>query len=123
MKIHSTGRRGLNVVSSKKKEIRQSGFQTLLLNRLENIRTAQNVNPAEQVVPKEAEAWSIIEDAAHLLDKAMEQIHRGGHPDPDIVDSLQELRIQLNRNSTNNQIEEANAIIAVEAGRLQAWER
>jgi len=123
MKIRNTGHRS-PFISTKKNDVKQSSFRSLLQSRLEKIRTARKIEIAEQSVPEDAEAWGMVENAVHLLDEAMEQIQRDGSPNADIVKSLQKIRNQLDRNNNKGrQVEEASTIIAVETNRLQAWDR
>jgi uncharacterized membrane protein len=60
----------------------------------------------------------MIEDAARLLDEAMEHIQRDGSPSPKTIESLQDLRARMNQKGRD---EEVDAIIAAETRRLQAW--
>jgi len=117
MKINSVGRQNPNVAKTKEKSVKGGSFQSILKSRLESIQTTQNSNDLEQAPSGRNEAWDMIEDAARLLDEAMEHIQKDGSPNPQTIHSLQELHTRLNQKGNN---EEVDAIIAAETRLLQA---
>jgi len=118
MKINSVGRQNLNASKAKEKQVNGGSFQSILKSRLEDIQTVQKTDAFEQAPSGKTEIWAMVEDAARLLDEAMENIQKDGSPSPKTIESLQELRSQLNQKGSD---EEVDAIIAAETHRLQAW--
>jgi len=122
MKIHNVNHQEPKALRSKKKRAQAGSFQSLLKSRLETmqaVQKAEDVRKSESDTPK---AWELIESAAQLLDKAMEQIQKNGRPDTEVVNALQELHAQLHRDAgLDGNAKEVDTIIAVETGRLQAW--
>jgi len=118
MKIRSVGRPNPNLSRTKEKSATTGSFQSILKSRLEGISTVQKTDNPEQAPSGRAELWDMIEDAARLLDEAMEHIQKDGSPSPHTIHSLQELRGRLRQKGS---AEEVDAIIAAETSRLQAW--
>jgi uncharacterized membrane protein len=118
MKINGVGRQTPNVAKTKEKSVKSGSFQSILKSRLESIQPVQHSNDFEQNSSGHNEVWEMIEDAARLLDEAMEHIQKDGSPSPQTLHSLQALHARLNQKGSN---EEVDAIIAAETQRLQAW--
>jgi len=118
MKINSVGRQNPNIAKTKEKSVKSGSFQSILKSRLENIQTVQHSNDLDHGSSGSNEAWDMIEDAARLLDEAMEHIQKDGSPSPQTIHSLQALHSRLSQKGNN---EEVDAIIAAETRRLQAW--
>jgi len=118
MKISSVGRQNLNSSKTKEKQIHGGSFQSILKSRLEGIQTVQKNDTFEHAPSGNTEVWEMIEDAARLLDEAMEHIQKDGSPSPKTIESLQELRGQLDQKGSDKEVD---AIIAAETRRLQAW--
>ena len=118
MKIRSVGHQHTNSSKVKGKHVKEGSFQSILKNRLENIQTVQKTDPQEQHSPNKPEVWEMVEDAARLLDEAMENIRKDGSPSPQTIHSLQELRGRINQHGSD---EEVSTIIAAETSRLQSW--
>ena len=112
-----------NFSKAKEKSGKAGSFQSILKSRLEKIQPVQNTGDLEQPASGTHEAWNTVEDAARLLDEAMEHIQKDGYPSPHTIHALQELRGQLKQNRDNKgSTEEVDAIIAAETSRLQTWD-
>jgi len=98
------------------------GFRLLLQEHIEEISQTQAIVDTPPSIPCPPETWQLIEDAACLLDTAMEEILRHGAPDPETVCSLQGLRTRLAYESRSGRGSEVDTIIAVETIRLGNWE-
>jgi len=101
-------------VSRKRDE--SDSFRTLLESRLEKIRAAHPVAGDRAEEENRNDAWRAMEEAAALLDTALEQIRERGAPDRETVTSIEALRHRF-----GGRDEEACAIIATEARRLSDW--
>ncbi len=122
MKIRSTDPSRVNTIRVKKSEVKGGSFQELLHTRLDGIQPqSENNHPGEE--PKRASnTLNLIEDAALMLDKALEQIQQNGQPSDEIAHSLDLLRDQMKQSfSDSDTVRTADAIIAVETSRLQSW--
>lgn len=97
-------------------------FQTLLDTEIDATRSK---SPSEQRDNSEAPAlqrWQLVEEAATLLDQALEQLAAGEKPAEDVLNSIQKLRSQLHQQSgeTSVELQQADAILAVEAERIHS---
>jgi len=122
MKIRSTDPSRVNTAKAKKSEVKGGSFQELLHTRLDGIHSQpENNHPGEE--PKStSNTLNLIEDAALVLDKALEQIQQNGQPSDEIAQSLNLLRDQLKQECPDSDnLKAADAIIAVETSRLQSW--
>ena len=124
MKIHSSTAARITVKTgqTKKKPVVGDGFRLLLQEHIEEISQTQATVDTTRGIPCPPETWQVIEDAACLLDTAMEEILRQGAPEPETVRSLQGLRTRLGRESRSGRGSEVDAIIATETSRLGEWE-
>ena len=122
MKIRSTDPSRVNTAKVKKSEVKGGSFQELLHTRLDGIHPQpENNHPGEE--PKSASnTLNLIEDAALMLDKALEQIQQNGQPSEEIAHSLSLLRDQLKKGVPDSEnLRAADAIIAVETSRIESW--
>lgn len=94
-------------------------FRTLLKQRLSAL-SEEGTIPSQNEQP---ESWSMIEDAALLLDEAMSRLKEGDTPSPELVQNLRDLRKQLRRrmSDSNDDLAELDTLIAVETSRLEQW--
>lgn len=94
-------------------------FRTLLQQRLSALSEDGTI-PSQNEHP---ESWSMIEDAALLLDEAMSRLQEGNAPSPELVQNLRELRKQLRRRipDGNEGLADLDTLIAVETHRLERW--
>jgi len=123
MKINNIKHHGVKAGIVKKKHVQPGSFQSLLTNKLETLRTAQQANDINEPESDAPKVWNMIGDAARLLDTAMDQIQRNGFPDQEVVHSLHELHARLHQGAgMDGKAKEADVIIAVETNRLQEWE-
>lgn len=122
MKIRSTDLSRVNTTKVKKSEVKGGSFQELLHSRLDGLHP-QSENNYSGEEPKSADnTLNLIEDAALMLDKALEQIQQNGQPSEEITHSLNLLRDQLKQKCPDSDnLKDADAIIAVETSRLQSW--
>ncbi len=62
----------------------------------------------------------IVEEAAQLLDQALEQLAAGEKPAEQVITSIQQLRTQLHRQpgDTTEALHQADTMLAVEAERI-----
>jgi len=103
------------------KKVNSNGtFQTFLETE---IAGTQNKTPSEKQEQKQADPqqrWQLVEEAAALLDHALEQLAAGEKPADDILNSIQQLRTQLYQHSDqkDDALNQADAILAVEAERI-----
>jgi hypothetical protein len=118
MRIHD---KRLNGVSPNKKSAKSGSvsgeFRTILQQRLEAMRDTGEVDA--QLDVEQLEAWGMVEEATHMLDKALEQIQNGNEPAEDLIQALQELRGKLQVKSDSKVMREVNALLAVESERLR----
>ncbi len=124
MKIHSSApaRATVKTKQVKKRHVVGNGFRSLLQEHIEEITQTHAIVDAKRKIPCAPGTWQIIEDAASLLDSAMEEILRKGAPNPDTVRLLQGLRKRLACEGQPDDGREVDAIIAVETSRLGDWE-
>ena len=67
----------------------------------------------------------LVEEAAKLLDQALEQLSAGEKPAEQVLSSIQQLRTQLHQQpgTSHETIEQADTILAVEAERIHTLNR
>ena len=124
MKIRSIEPSRVNSVKIKKSEVKGGSFQELLHTRLDGMHSQPEDNhPGEERKRTSSNSTlNLIEDAAFMLDKALEQIQQNGQPSEEIAHSLNLLRDQLKQECPDSDnLKAADAIIAVETSRLQSW--
>jgi len=123
MKIRSIGLNGSHSTKKKKTNDSSDDFRALLQkSSLEPTHPTHETGINAQSDRGSPETWTLIEDAASLLDKAMEQIQASGRPEPRLVQSLQALRSKLHQcKDSINGAEDLDALITVETQRLQTW--
>lgn len=122
MKIRSTDLSRVNSAKVKKSEVKGGSFQELLHTRLDGIHSQTEGNHPDEGTNSARNTLNLIEDAALVLDKALEQIQQDGQPSEEIAHSLNLLRDQLQRECPDSDnLKAADAIIAVETSRLQSW--
>jgi len=122
MKIRSTDPSRINTATVKKSEVKGGSFQELLHTRLDGIHSQSENNHPGEDSKGTSNTLNIIEDAALMLDKALEQIQQNGQPSEEISHSLSLLRNQMQqRLPDSDNLRTADAIIAVETSRLQSW--
>jgi len=63
--------------------------------------------------------WQLVEEAAELLDQALEQLNAGEKPAEQVIASIQQLRRQLKQTENSDDKSQADTLLAVEAGRIQ----
>jgi uncharacterized membrane protein len=122
MKIRSTDLSRVNTAKVKKSEVKGGSFQELLHTRLDGINPKPEHNHSDEEPKNTGNTLGLIEDAALMLDKALEQIQQNGQPSEEITHSLNLLRDQLKQACPDSDnLKAADAIIAVETNRLQSW--
>ncbi len=122
MKIRGIGLNGSHNTKKKKTNSSSDSFRALLQSSLETTHPIHETETNAQSDQGSPETWTLIEDAASLLDKAMEQIQASGQPEPELVQSLQALRSKLHQcKGSINGAEDLDALITVETQRLQTW--
>ena len=122
MKIGSTDPIRVGTAKAKKSEVKGSGFHELLHTRLDDIQPEARQDNSGDAAERSGNTLEIMEDAALMLDKALEQIQQDGQPSEEIADSLSKLRDQLKQRLPDSEnLKSADAIIAVETSRLQSW--
>jgi len=98
-----------------------SNFKALLQDEIDTVSDASITQEQDESnTPEQKQAWTLLDDATHLLDDILGQIETEGKPDPESIDSLQQLRRQLAGHDQSVQ-QEINTVIAVEAERLKSW--
>jgi len=122
MKIRSTDPSRVNTSRTKKPEVKGSSFEELLHTRLDGIHSQSEDNRPGEEYKNSGKTLNIIEDAALMLDQALEQIQHNEQPSEEITLSLNVLRKQLKQACPDSDsLKTADAIIAVETSRLQSW--
>ncbi len=122
MKINGIGQKRTNISKAKKTKTPTASFQELLQTRLEEIHAPTETGETTRAGDESRTDFDTINDAARLLDEALEQIREKGQPDPEIARSLKLLQERMmQRGKCSDGIAETNAIISAETGRLQSW--
>lgn len=122
MKIRSTDPGRVNTAKVKKSEVRGGSFQELLHSRLDEAHSQLENKHSGEESKSTGNTLNLIEDAAFMLDEALEQIQKDGYPSEEIAHSLSLLRDQMKqRLLDSDNLKTTDAIIAVETGRLQSW--
>jgi len=120
MRIRGTGSvHSPNASSSAQTQSTSGSFRSLLKQRIDAIREDGTVS-AEPALP---ESLGMIEDAAQILDEAMCRLQTGQAPDPEIVQTLRELRKKLRQHMPEGggDLADLDTLIAVETHRLEQW--
>lgn len=126
MKINGVGTGARVEIGKNEKTNKNSRFQTLLesnIDKIDSHEESDSGQSGEQQQPNR-EAAKLIEDAACMLDRAMDQIQATGQPNPEVVESLQRLSHSLNqtnKRATPDKNRIADVLVAVETQRLQNW--
>ncbi len=126
MKINGIGAGARTGIEKKKKTAKSSGFHTLLKSSLDKVDVFEKEGREQAGGKKKADIKNVrlIKDAAHMLNRAMEQIHKNGEPDPAVVESLQHLSHHLDQiggRTTSGESQIADVLVAVEVQRLRNW--
>ena len=126
MKIDRIGTGTRTGIREKKAAVKGNVFHTLLKSSLGEIDVYEQEGreQADKEKQPNRETVKLIGDAAHMLDRAMEQIHENGEPDSAVVKSLQRLSHRLDQASKHIAPEErqiADVLVAVETQRLRYW--
>lgn len=123
MKIHGTGPTRVSTTKVKKQEVKGGSFQQLLHTRLDDLQPQAEHNPSGEGEKRSSSTLNLIEDAALMLDRALEQIEQNGQPSEEITHTLNVLRDRMKQSGLpdSDSLRAADAIIAAETSRLQSW--
>jgi len=122
MKIHGSDLGKVSSAKTKRAEVKGGNFKALLHSQLDSSQSRQEHGQAEEHRKHAGSTIGLIEDATLILDEALDQIQQDGQPSEETARSLAELRDQLKqRLPDSDNLRAADAIIAVETGRLQSW--
>ena len=122
MKIRSTDHIRVNTAKTKKSEVKDGAFQELLNTRLDAVHPQQESENSGEKSKNTGNTLQLIENATLMLDEAMKQLQQSGQPSEEIAHSLNLLRDQLKQKCPDSDnLKAADAIIAVETSRLEAW--
>ncbi|ATX82895.1 hypothetical protein Ga0123462_2060 [Mariprofundus ferrinatatus] len=122
MKIHGTNPGRVNAAKVKKSDLKGSRFQDVLHTTIDGIHPETGGSHPDEQTKDSSNTLHLIEDAALILDQALEQIQSSGQPSEEIANSLNLLRDRLKQGlPDSDSLRDADAIIAVETSRLQSW--
>lgn len=122
MKIHGSDLGKVSSAKTKKAEVKGGQFKDLLHSQLDAGQPRHDHDPSHGQSGHTGATIDLIEDAAHILDEALDQIQQNGQPSEETARSLAELRDLLKqRLPDSDNLRAADAIIAVETSRLQSW--
>jgi len=115
MRIHGIQRRPEPSKASRKS--RETGsFLTLLQTKMEEIQAmdSRQVSPAN-----DGKLWDVVEDAARLLDIALEQLTAGAKPDQEILSQLQKMQVYFHDYAARDRnLREVDLLLTVEHQRM-----
>ena len=126
MKIHGPSSLKNQPTQGSKKSKVNSPFHTFLEAEIAGIKkdatsTEENFHPHS-----EGRQAQLVEEAARLLDHALEQLTHGEKPGEEILSSIQQLRRELHhqqQGEVDESLQQANTLLAVEVERLNNLQR
>jgi len=97
-------------------------FQTLLEAGIDATQSTSSSEQQDNRQGSSQQRWQLVEEAATLLDQALEQLAAGEKPAEEVLSSIQKLRTQLHqhRGEANDELHQADAMLAVEAERIHS---
>ena len=97
-------------------------FQTLLETEIDATQNKLSSEQRDSRQGSSQQRWQLVEEAATLLDQALEQLAVGEKPAEEVLNSIQKLRTQLQQQTgeTSDELHQADAMLAVEAERIHS---
>jgi len=97
-------------------------FQALLDTEIDAVQGKSSPEQSNNGHASAQQRWQLVEEAASLLDQALEQLSDGEKPAEEVLNSIQKLRTQLHqhRGETDDELHQADAMLAVEAERIHS---
>jgi len=115
MRIHGMQRTTSPSKASRKPK-ETGSFLALLQTKIEEI---QSMDSQPESRPGDGKSWDLVEDAAKLLDIALEQIISGAKPDQDILAQLQKIQVYFHNHAAGNRnLGEVDLLLTVEHQRI-----
>ena len=108
--------------SSKKSKV-DGSFHTFLEAEIAGVRKNDSPDTAQEQAYSGRDQAELVEEAAKLLDQAMEQLSAGEKPADQVLTSIQQLRTQLQAGTSHETIRQADTMLAVEAERIHTLNR
>jgi len=120
MKIHGTSSTQSQPSKSLKKGKADGTFQSMLEAGIDAVdaNTTSDQHDGKETMQR----WQLVEDAANLLDQALEQLSSGEKPAEELLNTIQQLRSELhqNRGETTKELNQADTLLAIEAERIHS---
>jgi len=120
MKIQGTNSTQSQASKSLKKGKADGTFQSMLEAGIDAVNTNALL---DQYSDKSSEQrWQLVEEAANLLDQALEQLSTGEKPTKEMLTTIQQLRLELhqNRGEASEALKQADTLLAIEAERIHS---
>jgi len=120
MKIQGTSSTQSQPSKSLKKGKADGTFQSILEAGIDAV---DGKSPSDQRSGHDAEQrWLLVEEAADILDQALEQLSAGEKPTDEMLNTIQKLRSELHqqRGETTEALKQADTMLAIEAERIHS---
>jgi glutathione S-transferase len=122
MKIQGPSSLQNRPAQSLKKGKTGDAFQTLLETEIDASQSITSPGQHKDRQQTSRQQWQLVEEAALLLDQALEQLAAGEKPAEEVLTSIQRLRTQLHQHAgeAGDELTQADAMLAVEAERIHS---